>query len=263
MAKKNPIKKRKQGSQSPNPNTPGNPKKYMGDNEWEQYNEPQNPKKSMVNPEGFKAIGIGETLTELVNKEMTENFGGQLGDMGMMTPMHGSDGKFAIPDAPMVIDPRAGEKVTGNKAPTKKVAKTVKKSYQDENFEDELSEMIRVPIFTLISGDYEVMDCETKMGYARVVDGVIAELVCTDSAKETYRGEVLTNLLKTIIDEADMQNSPLSLQLADKDDEDMKRFLERFGFRAVGHGVMQRTAGAVSPPSVQYTDGMEDEEPDR
>lgn len=382
MAKKNPIKKREQGSQKPNPNTPGNPKKYMGDAEWEQYNEPQG-----VNSPAAKRIMKKESFSSMVDKEMKENFGGMDGDLGMMTPARmAPDKTFTDP----ITDPQSFEKIGNAKAPTKAVKRTVKKSYQDKDFEKELAEsniefdnnveylkslgdqmqevlrgtlsqiewasdkakssslravkvrewlkseegkqriindwvkdgaplphidgmgdtypsqgdqfmdwtrdyihdprdewerqqeiknqgpdawgayvkqymaeMVRVPVYTLISGDYEVRAKEKRMGHARVVDGVIAELICSDSDDESYRGEVLTNLLKTIIEEADLQNSPLSLQLADRDDEDMKRFLERFGFRAIGHGVMQRMAGAVSPPSVQYTDGMEDEELDR
>lgn len=255
MAKKNPIKKREQGSQKPNPNTPGNPKKYMGDAEWEQYNEPQG-----VNSPAAKRIMKKESFSSMVDRKMKETFGGMDGDLGMMSPARMAPDKiFTDP----ITDPQSFEKIGNAKAPTKTVKRTVKKSYQDKDFEKELAEMVRVPVYTLISGDYEVRAKEKRMGHARVVDGVIAELICSDSNDESYRGEVLTNLLKTIIEEADLQNSPLSLQLADRDDEDMKRFLERFGFRAIGHGVMQRAAGAVSPPSVQYTDGMEDEELDR
>lgn len=255
MPKKNPIKKRVQGSQKPNPFTPGTPSKYMGKTtDVEQYHEPQG-----INSPAAKRVMKRESFSDLVDKEMVdETFGGSLGDMGMMTPMRGGDGKFAIPQTQVVIDVETGEKMAGSKAPTDKVKKTVKKSYQDKDFEDELNEMVRVPVFTLISGEYEVMDCEKPVGHARVHDGVIAELVCADGADESYRGEVLTKLLKTIIGEADAQNSPLSLQLTDKDDDDMKRFMERFGFRDVGHGIMRRTAGAISPPSVHYSDGMDE-----
>lgn len=396
MAKKNPIKKRKPGSQKPNPIPVGKPESYMGDNEWEQYNEPQGAKKDMVNPEGLGGISIGEGVVQVsspiygsraqvrvnpspgtvkaiadtyddvigladgenlyvwynnevkhddvakevgvdprqavyfvytygrasdperkvvvsswnmphrnlklvqnifrVNRNYRKAFGGaeiDAGEMqdklpkyvsgqpkpsmaftqrvseemgplgGFMAPLRGGDSKFAIPDNASIIDPNAFEfaALDQNKKDAKKVRRTVnkniKKSQANPNFEKELNEMIRLPIFSLISGEYEVKKDEQVVGFARVKDGVVEELTCASGANEDYRGEVLTHLMNTIVGEADMQNSNLSLQLQNKDDDDMKRFLERFGFKHVGHGVMQRTAGAVRPPSVQYTSGQE------
>ncbi len=524
MPKKNPIKKRKQGSQKPNPIPVGKPEQYMGDKEWEQYNEPQGAKKDMVNPEGLGGISIGEAIRRVVNQVMgtvanvLENptksqmeailqryidldgiadehgnlylwsvdaaehadvarefgidparavffvygltdpervvyissygmmhrdhdlvkkilstnkgylrvfkgapvdtsemeWGEMRGDMaakldrereqraapyeglseqideemgplgGFMAPLRGSDSKFAIPDNMAIIDPESfefsslGKTKKDAKKVRKQVNKNIKKQKSNPNFEKELtesnveylkslgdqmqevlqgvikavewsadksktsslravkvrdwlntdegkqrvindwvevgaplplldgmgpdykhqgeefmswlrgylhdsdderrrqeqarnrgsdawrayvkqymSEMIRLPIFSLISGEYEVRNGEQIAGFARVKDGVIEELTCASGAEEDYRGEVLTHLLNTIVEEADMQNSNLSLQLQNKDDDDMKRFLERFGFKHVGHGVMQRTAGAVRPPSVQYTSGQE------
>ncbi len=396
MPKKNPIKKRRQGSQKPNPIPVGKPEQYMGDNEWEQYNEPQGAKKDMVNPEGLGGIKIGEAVVQVsspifgsraqvqvnpsvgtakaimeayddvmgladgenlylwyndevkhddVVKEVgadpnqsvyfvytygrasdperkvvvsswnmphrnlrlvesifksnpnyrkvfgrvevdagemkdklpkyvpgqpkpsfafTQRVSEEMGPLGgFMAPLRGSDSKFAIPDNMAIIDPESFEfssldqtKKDARKV-RKQVNKNIRKQQSDPNFEDELNEMIRLPIFSLISGEYEVRNGEQIAGFARVKDGVIEELTCASGAEEDYRGEVLTHLLNTIIEEADMQNSNLSLQLQNKDDDDMKRFLERFGFKHVGHGVMQRTAGAVRPPSVQYTSGQE------
>ena len=55
-----------------------------------------------------------------------------------------------------------------------------------------------------------------------------------------------------LVRDADLTNANISMQINDQDDLEMKRFLERFGFRHVGDGVFRRTAGAITPPSVVY-----------
>lgn len=385
MVKKNPIKKRVQGSQKPNPMPVGKPEKYMGDAEWEQYNEPQGinspAAKRVMKTEGVEQVsspaygtreqvhvnptpqmmmamldkfvdlnGIADDhdlyvwgVADVEHKDVIEQLGlnskriatfvfgdtirphrhiiissmslghrdkqlidqifksnrnfrkvfgrfpvdtvamddamakwpsqrkpgfsdrvsEELGPLGgFMAPIRGGDGKMAIPDTAAIIDPGSFERIgKENKRQAqktrKRINKNIKKQKANPNFEKELTEMIRMPIFSLISGQYEVKNGEHTVGYAHVKDGVIGELTCASNAGESYRGEVLTHLINTIIDEADLQNSNLSLQLKDKDDDDMKRFLERFGFKHVGHGVMQRTAGSVRPPSVEYTSGQE------
>lgn len=254
MAAKGPIQRR-QGREKPfrHAHATDDPKKYMGAAEWEQYNEPQ----GVESPVAKRVMQRKKSLSQMVDEEL-----GPLG--GFMAPLRGGDGYFAIPDTTPATDPNMLDRAakTENKRQAKQVRKQVNKTVKrgQSDLTRDVSEMIRLPIFSMISGDYEVKNGETVVGRAHVKDGVITELVCATDAGESYRGQILTYLLSTIVEEADRQNSNLSLQLKDKDDDDMKRFLERFGFHAIGHGIMQRSSGAIRPPSVPYPGDMEDRE---
>jgi len=255
MASKGPIQRR-QGREKPfrHAQATDDPKKYMGAGEWEQYNEPQGIESAAAR----RVMHRKKSLSQMVDEEL-----GPLG--GFMAPFRGGDGYFAIPDKTSTTDSNLLDRAARaeNKRQAKQVRKRVNKTIKRgrSGSSRSVSEMIRFPIFTRISGEYEVKNGETVVGRAHVRDGVVTELVCTTDAGESYKGQILTYLLNTIIEEADRQNSNLSLQLKDKDDDDMKRFLERFGFHAIGHGVMQRSSGAIRPPSVPYPGDMEDREP--
>ena len=114
-----------------------------------------------------------------------------------------------------------------------------------------LEEMVRLPIRTKFNADYEVKDGEKTVGMATVNDGVIEKLMINqDEADETFKGQALSRTLGTIVRDADLQNANLAMQIVNLEDQDMKRYLERFGFRHVGNGVFKRTAGSITPPSV-------------
>ena len=104
---------------------------------------------------------------------------------------------------------------------------------------------------TKFNADYEVKDGEKTVGRATVTDGVIEELMINqDAAEEHFNGHALSTTLGTIVRDADLQNANLAMKIVDLEDQDMKRFLERFGFRHTGEGVFKRTAGSITPPSV-------------
>lgn len=114
-----------------------------------------------------------------------------------------------------------------------------------------LEETIRLPVHTDFNADYDVKDGERTVGVAKVDSGVISKMAVNDeAADEQFKGHVLSTLLGTIIRDADLQRANLSMQIGDPEDQKMKRFLERFGFRHVTKGVFKRTAGAITPPSV-------------
>ena len=123
------------------------------------------------------------------------------------------------------------------------VYKVVKKGY--------MSEMVRLPIQTKFNADYEIKDGEKLVGVATVNDGVIEKLMINqDAADEDFKGHALSTTLGTIVRDADLQNANLAMQIVDLEDQEMKRFLERFGFRHTGEGIFKRTAGSIAPPSV-------------
>ena len=116
---------------------------------------------------------------------------------------------------------------------------------------DQVDEMVRLPIQTKFNADYEVKDGERLVGQATVTDGVIEDLMINqDETEEDFKGHALSVTLGTIIRDADLQGANLAMKIVDLEDQDMKRFLERFGFRHTGEGVFKRTAGSITPPSV-------------
>ncbi len=116
-----------------------------------------------------------------------------------------------------------------------------------------VTEMFRTPKHKELNADYEVEDGDEIVAKGRVNFGVIDDFMVRDDIKNNdFRGKYMSGLMSAIVRDADMTNSNMSMQIFNKDDMEMKRFLERFGFRHVGDGVFKRTAGAITPPSVVY-----------
>lgn len=115
--------------------------------------------------------------------------------------------------------------------------------------------MIRKPAFQPITAQYEVFedqDSEAPVGKASVTEGFIESLLIRSDAGETYRGQILGRLLRAILEDADRDNSNVSIKIAAIESVRMKRFLERFGFCETPSGVYKRLAGSSLPPSVLY-----------
>lgn len=213
------------------------PDKYIG--KWEEYTEPQ----GINSPAGRAMTGQSK------KKKKTEGTIGPLttsGDTGT-----GGHGTGAVPP-PSIRKPDF--KLPASKAPKKFVAKSVKKQNTDTRPEEgaTVTEMIRQPIMKDFNADYELMTDvgEDKIGVAKVTSGVIELLATRDDVQGTYKGQLLSRLVQSIVRDADLANANLSIELVAPDDEQMKRFLERFGFRHTGGGIMKRNAGSIVPPSV-------------
>jgi len=120
-----------------------------------------------------------------------------------------------------------------------------------------LGETIRKPQFGILNTDYEVQDeAGNVIGVCEVHDNVIEKLAAKTGVDEAYLGNILRNLLSTLVREADRIKAPLRMQLQPGSRDDLKRFLERFGFRHVGDNIMKRIEGAVTPPSVIMVTGI-------
>jgi len=214
------------------------PDKYIG--KWEEYTEPQ----GINSPAGRMMTKTGGK-----KKKKTEGSIGPLftrGDTGT-----GGHGTGAVPPLPIR---KPDFKLSASKAPKKFVAKSVKKQNTDTRPEEgaTVTEMIRQPIMKDFNADYELMTDvgEDKIGVAKVTSGVIELLATRDDVQGTYKGQLLSRLVQSIVRDADLANANLSIELVAPDDEQMKRFLERFGFRHTGGGIMKRNAGSIVPPSV-------------
>ena len=117
-----------------------------------------------------------------------------------------------------------------------------------------VAEMVRLPMNQSMNNDYEVKNGEDVVGKAKVTDGVIEEFMVNvgEDSPSDFRGHVMSSMMGTITRDADGLNTNMSMQIEDQDDTEMKRFLERFGFKHVGQGIFKRVAGAITPPSVIY-----------
>lgn len=161
------------------------------------------------------------------------------------------------------LDPniKKGPKLAGSEAPTKFVKKQIKKSLDNrpgnvsdinEAVNKILAEAIPRVIPQDYSADYDLRDDKNQesIGVASITHGVIELLSVRNDVVEDYNGHIMSRLLSTIVRDADAANAHLAIPLDDPNDLQQKRFLERFGFRAVGEGIMKRNAGSVTPPSV-------------
>lgn len=114
---------------------------------------------------------------------------------------------------------------------------------------------VRHPLFQLITQKYEVFESdkdEAPVGKASVTNGLIESLLVQKDAPETFYGQILNKLLRSILEDADKHNSNLSIRVAEPDAVRLKRFLERYGFRQTHEGIYKRTAGSSLPSSVLY-----------
>ena len=115
-----------------------------------------------------------------------------------------------------------------------------------------VKEMIRKPIFRYLTGEYEIQDDDDKqIGIAKVKDGTIFLLAAKGDVDESFNGEVLSALITHVIKDADVLNSNLSIKVENpQENKKLVRFLERYGFKSIGNGVLKRNAGSIMPISV-------------
>lgn len=140
-----------------------------------------------------------------------------------------------------------------SKAPIKKAKATLKKSLTNTSGNTApINETVRRTRRNNYDADYDLRnDADTEtIGVAQVRDGLITMLAVRNDLSEDFNGHILSRLLGTLVRDADLANANLAIGLDDPDDIQHKRFLERFGFRETGGGVMKRNAGSITPPSV-------------
>ncbi len=152
-------------------------------------------------------------------------------------------------------------KMPGSEAPTKKVVKQVKKSLDNrpgnvsdinEAVEQILNEAIPRVMPRDYTADYELLDdkSEDVIGVAKIEHGVIEVLSVRNDLAEDFEGHIMSRLLSTIVRDADLADANLAIAMDNPGNLGQKRFLERFGFRETGGGILKRNAGSVTPPSV-------------
>src|SRR5690606_24191386 len=92
------------------------------------------------------------------------------------------------------------------------------------------------------------------LGVLAIVDSRITRMEY-DDARDTYAGEILSQMLRQACQMADIRNTMLRVRLAEPTD-DIKRLLERFGFRQAGRD-MERIAGSIVPPQPAIVPGLD------
>jgi hypothetical protein len=247
LVEKGPIIGAPKGSQKDARLTPGtdDPSKYMRGGEWEAYREPQ----GVNSPAGKIAGGTKKGTTKTKNKKVSEGPilpAGGPGSSGDAVPRHR--------DATTINMTRNSEpKIGNNKAPIKQAKAKVKKSLTDTpGNTNAMNESISREKPREYNADYTLRnDRDTEdLGEARIRYGVIELLACRNDVLEDFNGHVMSRLMSTIVNDADLANANLAIQLDDASDIQHKRFMERFGFRETENGIMKRNAGSVRPPSV-------------
>jgi len=234
------------------PTATDDPDKYIG--KWEAYDEPQ----GIGSPAG-KEVTKNTSVVKSSKGKKTEGAlgppvtrgGGPSNKYGAAPQQHSVTIDDINPDTPSA-NPHRRVPMKNNKAPLAATKRKVRKLNTNSVREGLIFEYIRKPQQNDFTADYEVRDDvgEELLGFARVTGGVIELLSAKDTLKEDYSGHVYAQLLGTIIRDADDSNANLSILLARENDLNFMRFMERFGFRHIGEGIMKRNAGAIKPPGV-------------
>jgi hypothetical protein len=229
------------------PTATDDPDKYIG--KWEAYDEPQ----GIGSPAGKEVTKNTSVLGKKKKTEATQPFGDipSRGGVSSGTWQHFPTSDDINPNSPSA-NPRKRSPMKNNRAPLKATKRKVRKLNTNSVREGLIFEYIRKPQQNDFTADYEVRDDvgEELLGFARVTGGVIELLSAKDTLKEDYSGHVYAQLVGTIIRDADDSNANLSILLARENDLNFMRFMERFGFRHIGEGIMKRNAGAIKPPGV-------------
>ncbi len=253
LIEKGPIIGAPKGSQKDARLSPGTdePSKYMRGGEWEAYREPQ----GVSSPAGKIAGGVKKGTTRTKNKKMSAGPilpAGGPGSSGDLVPRHRDATTLS-----MVKDTntptRKRTPMANNKAPIKQAIAKVKKSLTDTPGNTKpVNESISKSLRREYDADYTLRDDQDKedLGEARIRQGVIELLAVRNDFAEDFNGHIMSRLLSTIVQDADLANANLAIQLNDPSDIQHKRFMERFGFRETQNGIMKRNAGSTRPTSV-------------
>lgn len=242
----NELRKYQKGSwkKFKHPTATDKPEKYLG--KWEEYTEPQG-----IGAKRDPKVTKGVSTTPIKQRKKSQHeatIGPQVtrGDPGT-----GGHGTPSVPAKDIIGHETINEPKKfppHNEAPTDFVKNQVRKLNTDSR---PLNEMVRRTLSNDFTVDYEVKDGEDIVGVGSVTNGKIETLsVKNDVENESFSGNILSKLVGSLVRDADMANANLSIKLTNSEDISMKRFLERFGFRETGEGILKRTAGSIRPPSV-------------
>jgi hypothetical protein len=204
---------------------------------------------------GKIAGGVKKGTTRTKNKKMSEGPilpAGGPGASGDLVPRH-RDATTINMVKDTNADTRKSTPMANNKAPIKQAKAKVAKSLTNTPGNTKaVNESVPRDKPREYNADYTLRDDQDTedIGEARIRYGVIELLACRNDFAEDFNGHVMSRLLTTIVQDADLANVNLAIQLSDSSDIQHKRFMERFGFRETGNGIMKRNAGSVRPPSV-------------
>lgn len=201
---------------------------------------------------------------DLISNESVIPSGGP-GASGDLVPRDPHATTIAMVKDTLAPNVKKSPKLAGSEAPTKFVKKQIKKSLDNRpgNISD-VTESLSAQVDSILNeaiprvtpkeynADYDLMDDSGQelIGVARISQGVIELLSVRNDLVEDFNGHIMSRLMSTIVRDADSANVNLAIALDDPSNLQQKRFLERYGFRAVGESVMKRNAGSVTPPSV-------------
>ena len=256
--KKGPIIGAPRGSQKDARMGTDDPAKYMRGGEWEAYREPQ----GVHSDAGKIAGGVKKGETRTKNKKTSESIQpGGPGTSGDLVPRDHHATTVAVFKDTQKPNRERSPSLPGADAPLKTVKRTVKKSLDDrpgnvsdinEQVEAILNEAIPKVMPRDYNAVYELLDDknEDTIGVARIEHGVIEILSVRNDLAEDFEGHIMSRLLSTIVRDADLADANLAIAMDDPSNLGQKRFMERFGFRDVGKGILKRNAGSVTPPSV-------------
>jgi hypothetical protein len=96
----------------------------------------------------------------------------------------------------------------------------------------------------LESREYEARDGKGRRVGRLRVRGVVLSDIDIDTRSRLGPWRIATQLLRAVCSSADRSGAVLS---APGDDPEMVRFMEKFGFRSLGDGTMERMAGSAIP----------------
>jgi hypothetical protein len=206
-------------------------------------------------PAGKIAGGVKKGTTKTKNKKMSEGPilpGGGPGSSGDLVPRH-RDATTINMVKDTNADTRKRTPMANNKAPIKQAKAKIAKSLTNTPGNTKaVNESVPRQKPREYNADYTLRDDRDTedLGEARIRYGVIELLACRNDFLEDFNGHVMSRLMSTIVNDADLANANLAIQLDDPSDIQHKRFMERFGFRETENGIMKRNAGSVRPPSV-------------
>lgn len=142
--------------------------------------------------------------------------------------------------------------------PEKYIGEPKYKKPQGIRVKKKVYETIRKSVMVFLNSDYVVVDDNNeKVGVAQVMNGTIENMAVKKGVELAFKGQVLDRLMQQIVKDADTINANLSIQVIPDEIDEIKTFLERFGFRHVGDNIMRRTAGSIRPPSVIRNSSLE------
>jgi len=108
-----------------------------------------------------------------------------------------------------------------------------------------------------LNASYQVLDDEEQhiIGVCKIEDGIITCLNYIQTDEEYFAGRVLTTILTAACKEADSKDCFLYITISDSA-QNLKKLLERYGFRDQGEFLLKRNPGSILPISAALVLGL-------